>query len=188
MGDLKHTQPCSQCPWRRAAAPGWLGADSPEGFLSTTLGEAEMPCHATIDYDDPNWKARLAEAPLCAGALIFLKNTAKSPRNPHLAAAVDAVQEDHDTVFTHGGEFLEHHKSLGIHREAKPGDELPPMAREGGIAPEDVITTGNPEDDENFCFGCRTVSDPTMIRDCCGDPKCGCSGCMCGEEWMYVKA
>lgn len=146
-----------------------------------------MPCHATVDYDDPNWKDQLIEAPLCAGALVFLKNTGKLPRSPHLAAAVDAVEQDFDTVFVHGGQFLDHHKSLGIHNEAKPGDELPPAARPAGIAPEDVITAEPGESNPNYCFGCETVANTKLVRDCCGDPKCKCPGCMCGEEWEFVK-
>ena len=110
MPKLVHTTPCKECPFRRASAPGWLGASTPEGFLSSTLAEFHMPCHMAIDYEDPDWEEeQLPDAPLCAGSLIFLKNTCKVPRDPLLVAARGQVDADRVNVFGFGPEFLEHH-------------------------------------------------------------------------------
>ncbi len=113
MPELRHTRPCGQCPWRRESAPGWLGSSSPEEFLFTTNSEAPMPCHCAIDYTDPDWKStQFPSAPLCAGALVFLKNSCKSPRDPELNKAVKSVSADPEAVFQWGHEFLEHHNQM----------------------------------------------------------------------------
>ena len=110
MPQLQHRKPCSQCPYRRRSAPGWLGAATPQQFLASTLGEEHMPCHAAVDYDDPAWReSQYPQAPMCAGSLVFMANTSKLPRDPSLAAAVRQVDADHDTVFSRPDEFLDHH-------------------------------------------------------------------------------
>lgn len=70
-----------------------------------------MPCHCTVNYETHDWKGQLPNASLCAGALIFLRNTCKRPRNEELRDATNEVEQDHATVFTWSQEFLDHHKS-----------------------------------------------------------------------------
>lgn len=101
--DLK--SPCDQCPFRRKSIPGWLGADTPENFIETTMADYPMPCHSTVDYEDPGWFENLDEAQACAGALVFFANLCKlsrDPKRPKLPA-------DHEWVFSRPEEFLEHH-------------------------------------------------------------------------------
>lgn len=109
MPVLKRTTPCNGCPWRRESAPGWLGADTPEGFLATTMAEVHMPCHVVVNYERADWREQAETAPFCAGALIFLRNTCKLPNDPTLRSARGSVQPDHKTVFSHGQQFLDHH-------------------------------------------------------------------------------
>lgn len=100
-------KPCRECPFRRESLPGYLGADTPEGFIATTMADVPMPCHLTVDYESDDWEEQAAEAPLCAGALIMFSNMAKLSRDrnrPRLPA-------DRENVFTFPHEFLKHHTS-----------------------------------------------------------------------------
>jgi len=98
---------------------GWLGAASPEEF-GLAVGEADLPCHKAIDYDDPQWReTQLPEAPACAGALILTKNQSKIPVNPRLAAMVGKVAKDTEKVFAWTFEFIQHHNA-GSFKSWKP--------------------------------------------------------------------
>jgi hypothetical protein len=84
----QHTKPCGQCPWRRASAPGWLGASTTLEFLFQAEHEPKMPCHATIDYEDEHWQ-----------------DTADA----ETAAFVRTVEPDRENVFGMHFEFVSHH-------------------------------------------------------------------------------
>ncbi len=107
------TVPCRECPFRRVALNGYLGAATPENFINATLmTEVGMPCHLTVDYEDPNWRTTMETvAHLCRGALILLKNSCKLPRTPEYAKAVMETSADRDSVFANAAEFLSHHKA-----------------------------------------------------------------------------
>ncbi|AFU86732.1 hypothetical protein D869_gp182 [Caulobacter phage CcrRogue] len=110
MCHLAHTQGCRECPFKRTAAPGWLGADTPEGFLRATMsGSVQMPCHMTVDYDADDWREQAADAPFCAGALIFLKNICNLPHDPKIVAARAQVEPNREDYFARPDEFLAHH-------------------------------------------------------------------------------
>lgn len=124
-------KPCRSCPFRRASAAGWLGASSPEQFMLATFGEAEiggeffmqvkneepMPCHLTINYDDPEWLEKWEEGwkdgqetgSLCAGAAVMFANRVKKPR-----IDLPEREADRDNVFTHTKEFVEHHNNARV--------------------------------------------------------------------------
>lgn len=112
MPVLRHKTPCNQCPWRRKSAAGWLGADTPEGFLATTMAGVAMPCHTAIDYERDDWEEQAEKGPFCAGALVFLKNICNLPRTPDVAAARAQVEPDHAAVFSRPDQFLAHHNRL----------------------------------------------------------------------------
>lgn len=114
MTELRHKTPCSKCPFLRGSSPGWLGASTPNEFLDSTNSEIDMPCHSTIDYEDPNWEESLKVASTCAGSLIFMKNTCKMPRDEELAVKVQGVERDIKNVFYWAHEFLEHHRSVKL--------------------------------------------------------------------------
>jgi hypothetical protein len=115
---------------------GWLGSASPEEF-AIAVGEADLPCHKTIDYDDPSWReTQLPLAAMCAGALILTKNQGKIPRDPGLAAAVQRVRKDTVRVFAWAFEFIQHHNS-GEFKSWNPDEfiaNLPPGSKRA--APE----------------------------------------------------
>lgn len=105
----QHKTPCIECPFRRKSAPGWLGADTPEGFIATSEAEFRMPCHMHVDYEDDNWEELAAEAPQCAGRAIHFKNRCKMPRNPEIAGLVREVERNVEDVFMFPQEFIDHH-------------------------------------------------------------------------------
>lgn len=106
---LIRKKPCNDCPFRRNAAKGWLGEASPRQFLLSTLHEEHMPCHMDIDYSDKDWpETQEPDASFCAGALIFLNNQFKLPRDRELADACREVSRS-DDVFARPQEFFEYH-------------------------------------------------------------------------------
>lgn len=128
MSDARRACPkvCKACPWRRTSWAGWLGADTPTGFIDKTEAGVAMPCHAAVDYEGPGWEERAAVAPLCRGALTYLANSGKRPFVPppdipvpaflrrEIPQVLDAldhgdIERDTDTVFTWRHEFIDHH-------------------------------------------------------------------------------
>lgn len=106
-------KPCNDCPFRRKAMPGWLGASSPEGFIDCMQRNEPLPCHQTIDYDgDPNWQVKWMQqrntGKMCAGALIFLAN--KLQRHPF-----KELPKDHENVFSNSLEFVRYHREAPVH-------------------------------------------------------------------------
>ena len=101
-------KPCKACPFRRQSLPGWLGAASTEQFAQTVMADMPMPCHSTVDYDDPDWREGLHKARYCRGALTLFANQCKLSRDPERPR----VPADREEVFGHIGEFVEHHNSL----------------------------------------------------------------------------
>ena len=118
-------KPCRECPFKRTAWPGYLGADTPTGFVHKTESGVPMPCHLTVDYETPGWEERANDAPLCAGSITFLANSCKLPYLPspeipvpdflrrdipQVLAALDDATPDHDAVFSNRQEFIDHHE------------------------------------------------------------------------------
>ena len=99
-------KPCRECPFRRKSLPSYLGQDTPEGFLATTLSDHPMPCHLAVDYTEEDWRDKAQKATLCAGALVFFANILKLSRDPDRPR----VSPDKTTVFASPQEFLLHHK------------------------------------------------------------------------------
>lgn len=106
--------PCSACPFRRKSMPGWLGAGSPESFLDCMQNDEPLPCHKTIDYDDPRWEEKWSAqqtGSMCAGALIFMANKMQRPRTP----GFPTLAPDQTNVFANSLEFVRHHREAAVH-------------------------------------------------------------------------
>lgn len=103
----QHDRPCIECPWRKASAPGWLGAAEPGEFLALAHSNERMPCHLAVNYESSNWKAQAEKAPQCAGRAIFLANQLKLPTGDILR-----LKADPETVFNRPHEFIAHHAHL----------------------------------------------------------------------------
>ena len=107
-------QPCSDCPFRRAAMPGWLGAGSPESFIDCMNRDEPLPCHQTIDYDDPDWLEKWSaqeSGSMCACALIFMANKMQRPRT----RGFPTLPPDKTAVFSNTVEFVRYHREAGTH-------------------------------------------------------------------------
>ena len=105
------TKPCNQCPFRRTALPGYVGSTDPADFIATTMADDAMPCHTSIDYEDPDWRDQLdplnadSTARHCAGAATFFANIGKLSRD----RMRPRLKSDKVNVFASPNEFLAHH-------------------------------------------------------------------------------
>lgn len=119
-------KPCKECPFRRKSMAGWLGASSPEQFMAATLNDHPMPCHTTVDYEDPKWKEKWdkdvrsnnGDSRYCAGAAIFFANMFKLSRD----AKRPRLPEDRAAVFSAPQEFLRYHNAAKV-KSWDPDDE-----------------------------------------------------------------
>ena len=101
--NLKHTSPCSECPWRKESAEGWLGGHD-ANYYSDAVAEGEIPaCHCQDHGADDTRSA------FCAGAASVMANMCMLPhKQPGAAGAVQAVGKSTDT-FGHAAMFYKHH-------------------------------------------------------------------------------
>ena len=115
--DANLTKPCGECPFRRKAAPGYVGNDTPEHFIEVTLSDVPMPCHMTVDYEG-EWELQvfMGDAEACAGARIFYANLCKRSRDPDTVP----LPADRSAVFASKAEFLAHHSCKSDAAEAFP--------------------------------------------------------------------
>lgn len=108
-------KPCSDCPFRRKAMPGWLGGGSPESFIDCMQRDEPLPCHQTIDYDDEHWLAKWMlqrnTGKMCAGALVFMANKLQKSHVP----GFPTMPKDPANVFSNSVEFVRHHREAGTH-------------------------------------------------------------------------
>lgn len=106
--------PCGECPFRRTAAPGWLGAAPPQMFVENIKQEQPSPCHMSIDYEDPSWEPQWDAGQigkLCMGALILASNAGKLARNQRVLPRVPA---DREIVFSTLQEFVAYHEASPV--------------------------------------------------------------------------
>lgn len=87
----QHKHPCSDCPFRRDAIPGWLAGESPEWWMQLAHGEGSSECH-TSDKQ-------------CAGLAVYRANVCKSPRDESALR----LPKDPIVVFSSRQEFITHH-------------------------------------------------------------------------------
>lgn len=103
----QHKAPCSDCPWSRRSAAGWLGASTREEWLADAHGESQIDCHTLLGAQ-------------CAGAAIYRANVCKRPRD----ASLLLLPADREKVFATKQEFWEHHDMLRVAGlRAYPSDE-----------------------------------------------------------------
>lgn len=107
-------KPCRECPFRKKAAAGWLGAATPESFIhEIVVAENALPCHLTLDYTDPDWKKKWEAGETgqtCAGALIMAANMCKRPRDPNHPR----MKADPELVFPNQRAFLDYHNNAPV--------------------------------------------------------------------------
>jgi hypothetical protein len=102
------TKPCIECPWRRAAVPGYLGPYEAAEWTEIAHGESAIACHMTIPAGvDGEWSDGMLQ---CRGAAIFRANVCKLPRDPRV---VTGPMDTH-AVFAANIEFLAHHARVRV--------------------------------------------------------------------------
>lgn len=116
------TEPCSQCPLRRASCPGWTGLWKPAELLDA-IRDRPFPCHPTISHDGQPIEDDTLQS--CAGVAIFLNNSGEptctgwTRRHQELLQA--ASEETRKRVFDTPQQFLSHHN-----RRTAPGRDPAP--------------------------------------------------------------
>lgn len=91
--DRQHRAPCSDCPFRRDAPPGWLGGNTPETFVAIAHTDQKYNCHTKV-------------GPQCAGLAIYRANVCKVPREEDVLRLPGNTEH----VFSTDEEFLAHHR------------------------------------------------------------------------------
>jgi hypothetical protein len=94
-------RPCGDCPWRRAAAIGWLGPYDVYEWAALIQSDEPIACHERI-REDESWEG----ARQCAGAAIMRANMGKLPRDREVAVA----KRDTEHVFANVHEFVKYHQ------------------------------------------------------------------------------
>ena len=97
--------PCSECPFRKDSAKGWLGGETAKSTLDYAFNEADFACHKT------RHKA-IDKMSRCRGFLLFMRKMAKSPRyNKPLAECLNAIDFNMATKsnILSVPDFLKHH-------------------------------------------------------------------------------
>lgn len=133
-------RPCNDCPWRRNAAPGWLGPYSAEEWIRLAHTETPIACHQTIKpgfkadmhggWDDPGLRQ-------CMGVAIYRHHAMKRMMNP--TDAYFEAKENRERVFDDilGRDFIGYHNredregpetayEQGLRGDARGGVEDPP--------------------------------------------------------------
>lgn len=73
-----------------------------------------LPCHQTINYDDPSWLVKWSsqeEGSICGGSLIFMANKLQRPRTPKFPT----MPPDKGEVFSNVLEFVRYHREAAVH-------------------------------------------------------------------------
>jgi len=107
-------KPCSECPFTKNSLPGWLSDYTAQELHLIAMNEMPFPCHMTHD-EDLEWdEAGTESAPLCAGALMYMKKGAKMPRMVELARILKQIDiKDCENILS-TPEFFKHHAGVDI--------------------------------------------------------------------------
>lgn len=109
----QHKKPCKECPFRKEGPHGHVGGATPEHYALGVLGDKDMPCHLTIDYTDPDWRAKWQSQEkglFCAGALIQASNICKVSSNPKRPV----LEADKEAVFDDLPQFINAHRGVPL--------------------------------------------------------------------------
>jgi hypothetical protein len=110
----KHpTKPCGDCPFRREAPAGWIGAHGhPSEITDIAMADEKFPCHTAVnklEIEGADFETAVKAAPYCVGSLIMMNNTCKISRNSFVAELQRKVGKSTD-VFANAQEFVQHHE------------------------------------------------------------------------------
>lgn len=101
--------PCKECPFKKASAPGYLGelSHQPDEYIEALEYPTPIPCHMSIDWEpDEEGTVDCTKAKVCAGAMQFMNNSCKRTRYYPL---VQSGYGKNKNVFGTRQEFIKHH-------------------------------------------------------------------------------
>lgn len=101
-------KPCSECPFVKGAARGWLGPWSAEGLVRTVLSEYPFSCHQTVREDGQAPE----ETQHCVGSLALMRRSGKLPRDPELTRRMREVPPEILATVMDARQFVAHHQEL----------------------------------------------------------------------------
>ncbi len=93
QAEEQHEEPCSDCPFARAALKGWLGNMTVDQWLMAAHTETEVECHALLGAQ-------------CAGLARYRSNVAKLVMSPEILK----LPADREKCFATPMEFRAHHE------------------------------------------------------------------------------
>lgn len=106
------TKQCSECPFRRVAPAGWIGAhERPAEITDIVMADQKFPCHTAVnklEEDGADFETAVKAAPYCIGSIIMMNNTCKLSHNSFVRDLQKRVGKS-DDVFANAGEFVVHH-------------------------------------------------------------------------------
>lgn len=155
-------KPCAECPFRVGGPAGWMGTATPEAYAADIINDARMPCHMTVDYEDPDWHRRWIDSErgsLCAGALVMMSNIVKRTRDKDRPV----VPADRVTVYPTLTAMIDAHRGASVRSWQVPDNdpqvaEVRERLRMAPIAPADVSCAHegcrNPVGPDDHCAGC----------------------------------
>lgn len=171
--------PCQECPFRVGGPVGWTGAAAPEEFAASVLHDERMPCHKTIDYEDPHWLAKWSareNGQLCAGALVMAANRAQRSRAPDRPV----YQADRAGVYPTLQSMIDAHRASPVRSWRTPDHAAVVVAVRGRLMMPVLAATVAPtaqaveEDRAQACAhpGCGTPVTPDDHCAGCGFHVC----------------
>lgn len=100
---LRHREPCKECPFRKRSLPGYLGGHPLEPYRQPPSAGMPTTCHCgDKGADDPR-------SSFCSGALAVIANDPKVEPLPEYREAVEAVGKRAD-CFDTVEDFADHHR------------------------------------------------------------------------------
>lgn len=125
LADTKDTKlkacqkPCSECPFRKVSAKGWLGPHSALDLFVIYKHDMEFKCHKEID-------SKGTDASMCRGYIHSRVLSCMSSRNMSLAK----LENEYKGLAKHSNcmnmfEFIKHHKSAGSSRKTTSDIPVP---------------------------------------------------------------
>ncbi len=95
--------PCKECPWRLAAAAGWLGGITPEFYTDAVTANEVPACHLK-DFGPGDKKTAF-----CVGSLAVMANACIAPHQSEGGEAARKVIGKRADCFKHPRDFYKHH-------------------------------------------------------------------------------
>lgn len=114
---------CAECPFRAAAAPGWLGPYSVEELAQAVHMDGELACHVDVkkQHRKHGEDADVSDVVQhCVGMLRYQRSVCKIPQNADQAAAGRRLVAIPDVPLIPPGQFQAHHSQKGYDAQHLP--------------------------------------------------------------------